>query len=273
MLGFPRLITTSILLAAFALANNSGVAHTREAQHRSLDGKRAALEANIRKAAAAEYPGLDRDPYFDATARAIGQIHREDFVPADLKSLADRATPLPIGYDQTISDPYIVAIISAVARVSAGSNVLEIGTGSGYQAAVLSVLGAHIHSIEIVPELAKSAAARLKKLHYSRISIKSGDGFEGWTEFGPYDAIIVTAGAAAVPPALMAQLKTGGHLVMPIGASGASERLEVLVKQQDGALTHCSLGPVVFVPLTGRGVRTPSTAQTHGQLVPGCYPR
>ena len=273
MPGFPRLIACNILMAAFALATNSGAAHARNAQHRNLDGERAALEANIRKTVAAKYPGLDRDRYFDATARAIGQIRREDFVPADLKSLAYRATPLPIGYDQTISDPYIVAIMSAVARISAGSNVLEIGTGSGYQAAVLSALGAHVHSIEIVPELAKSAAARLKKLRYRAINVKRDDGFEGWPEFGPYDAIIVTAGAAAVPPALMAQLKTGGHLVMPIGASGASERLDVFVKQQDGAAKRCSLGPVAFVPLTGRGVRSPSTAQTHDQLVPDCYPR
>lgn len=193
-------------------------------------------------------------------------------MPADERHEAYRDTPLSIGYKQTISDPYIVAVMTAAVRVEPGSNVLEIGTGSGYQAAVLSRIGARVHSIEIVEALAKSAAERLHRLGFANVDIKAGDGFAGWPEFAPYDAIIVTAGAAEIPPPLIAQLKVGGRLIMPIGPEWPLEQLELVTKTSDHATSRCSLGPAMFVPLTGRGARPKGLKGLYDHSVKPCYP-
>jgi protein-L-isoaspartate(D-aspartate) O-methyltransferase len=232
--------------------------------------QRAALVQEI-IATAAEYPGLPQDPHFVATVRAIGNVPREAFVPRAVRDKAYQDTPLRIGYDQTISDPYIVAIMTATVGVTAGTRVLEIGTGSGYQAAVLAWLGAIVHSIEIVEPLAISARKRLSRLGVKAVTIKAGDGFAGWAEFAPYDAIIVTAGASNIPHSLIAQLKVGGKLVMPIGAQGPVEQLVIVTKSSETQLTRCSLGPAMFVPLTGRGERPATLKGVYDRTIAPCF--
>ncbi|WP_333840394.1 protein-L-isoaspartate(D-aspartate) O-methyltransferase [Novosphingobium sp.] len=205
------------------------------------------------KAAAADVPLLRADPTFQAAVAVEANLPREDFVPRAAKTQAYVGAPLEIGWQQTISDPYIMAIMTAASRVGRGSRVLEIGTGSGYQAAILAELGADVSTIEIVPQLARKAAATLRRHGYRRVRVRVGDGFAGWPERAPFDAVMVTAGSASVPTPLLDQLRTGGRLVMPIGPSTATERLEVFTKQADGSVVACSLGWAMFVPLTGRG--------------------
>lgn len=225
---------------------------------------RSALVEEIRSRAGEEYPGLTDSAAFKAALAAIARIDRKSFVPRSEKDSAYDDTPLPIGFDQTISQPYVVAIMTSALEVGSGSNVLEVGTGSGYQAAVLSELGATVHTIEIVPELAEAAEKRLRHLGFKRVSVKAGDGFAGWPQFAPYDAIVVTAGSTGVPAPLVDQLRQGGKLVMPIGANTYVRQLVVYTKGPGGGLSGCSLGPEIFVPLTGQG---------EAADVPGLYDR
>jgi protein-L-isoaspartate(D-aspartate) O-methyltransferase len=157
---------------------------------------------------------------------------------------------LPIGYGQTISQPYIVALMSDLARVKPGQRVLEIGTGSGYQAAILAALGAEVRTIEIVPELAESAAARLDALGYEQVQARQGDGYYGWPEDAPYDAILVTAAAGSIPPPLIEQLRPGGRMIIPIGPPFLTQQLVLVQKDTDGAVRTQALLPVSFVPFT-----------------------
>jgi protein-L-isoaspartate(D-aspartate) O-methyltransferase len=179
---------------------------------------------------------------------AMGTAPRHRFVPGALASRAYGDYPLPIGEDQTISQPYIVALMTQWAAVAPGDKVLEVGTGSGYQAAVLAELTDQVWSIEIRPDLARQAAARLKELGYGRVQVKSGDGYRGWPEAAPFDAILVTAAAPRVPPALTAQLKEGGRLVIPLGPAGGSQTLRRYRKVQGKLVEEASLA-VRFVPL------------------------
>jgi protein-L-isoaspartate(D-aspartate) O-methyltransferase len=162
--------------------------------------------------------------------------------------LAYANRPLPIGRGQTISQPYIVALMTELMQVKPGDRVLEIGTGSGYQAAVLSALVREVYSIEIVPELGRSAAETLARLGYRNVVTRIGDGYQGWPEHAPYDAIIVTAAPNHVPPALVAQLTPGGRLVIPVGE--LIQNLMVVAKAADGTTTSTRIIPVRFVPLT-----------------------
>ncbi len=255
-------------LAIWCLAILDAPAVARDS--RILEAERQQLSAKIEQTAA-EYPGLASDPHFKHVMKAMGSVDRANFVLPKFRTKAYRTEALPIGYDQTISDPYIVAIMTATTGVEKGSHVLEVGTGSGFQAAILAALGATVHSIEIVAPLAKSAARRLHRLGYSNVSVKAGDGFEGWSEFAPYDAIIVTAGASEVPAALLAQLRIGGKLVMPIGAQGPLEQLLLVTKREGGAFGRCSLGPSMFVPLTGRGERPAMLKGVYDRTIPLCY--
>ena len=193
--------------------------------------------------------------------RAMKTVQRHRFVPDDLFDQAYADHPLPIGYGQTISQPYIVAWMTELLELKPGEKVLEIGTGSGYQAAILTELGGlEVYSIEIVPELAESAAARLSALGYSQVKVKQGDGYYGWEAYAPYDAIIITAAPDHLPAPLIAQLKEGGRLVIPIGPPGGIQNLWKFVYEQ-GELTGYNLGYVTFVPFTGEGARQAATSE------------
>jgi protein-L-isoaspartate(D-aspartate) O-methyltransferase len=181
---------------------------------------------------------------------ALRQVPRHEFVPADERAHAYEDRPLPIGEGQTISQPYIVALMTQLAAVGPGSKVLEVGTGSGYQAAVLAACGATVYSIEIVDALAKRARLDLARLAIQNVEVRSGDGYRGWPEVAPFDAIVVTAAAPQVPPALLAQLRNGGRLVIPVGETWREQTLQVHTRTETGFDVR-DVVPVRFVPMTG----------------------
>jgi protein-L-isoaspartate(D-aspartate) O-methyltransferase len=187
-----------------------------------------------------------------AVIAAMGRVARHDFVPEALRARAYADRPLPIGYGQTISQPYIVALMSDLLKPARGQVMLEIGTGSGYQAAVLAELGIETYTMEIVPQLGSAAAARLDRLGYERVRVKVADGYHGWPEHAPFDGIVVTAAADHVPPPLIAQLKPGGRMVIPVGPAFMVQQLVLVTKAADGTTRTRQLLPVRFVPLTGR---------------------
>ncbi|GBC59780.1 protein-L-isoaspartate O-methyltransferase [Desulfonema ishimotonii] len=184
-----------------------------------------------------------------ATLTAMETVPRHEFVPARARAAAYRDGPLPIGYGQTISQPYIVAYMTELLRVNAADKVLEVGTGSGYQAAVLGEIVREVRTIEIIPELGKNARQRLERLGYENVHVKIADGYHGWPEHGPYDGIIVTAAAEHIPPPLIRQLKDGGRMVIPVGHPFFVQNL-VLVEKKNGKVTTENLLPVAFVPFT-----------------------
>lgn len=190
-----------------------------------------------------------RDIRSQEVLRAMRATPRHLFIPEALRSLAYADHPLPIGYGQTISQPYIVALMTELLEPNKNHKVLEIGTGSGYQAAVLSPLVKHVYTIEIVPELARSSAAVLKKLGYQNVSVRHGDGYLGWPEEAPFDRIILTAAPPEIPGTLIEQLKPGGKLVAPVGGSVFDQELVVIDKNKDGKLRQRSALAVRFVPM------------------------
>jgi protein-L-isoaspartate(D-aspartate) O-methyltransferase len=181
---------------------------------------------------------------------AMRKVPRHEFVPADVRARAYDDSPLAIGHDQTISQPYIVALMTELAALGPGARVLEIGTGSGYQAAVLAEVAGAVYTIEILAPLARRAEATLSRLGYGRVHVRQGDGYRGWPEAAPFDAIVVTAAAPKVPPALLEQLADGGRLVMPVG--DREQHLEVH-RRRGGRIEVKTVLPVRFVPLTGEG--------------------
>jgi len=185
---------------------------------------------------------------------AFRNVERHKFVPDEYISLAYEDTPLPIGYGQTISQPYIVAFMTEQIKPRPGMKVLEIGTGSGYQAAILAHLGCEVYTIELLPELAERASKLLKTLKYEPVHVKTGNGYEGWPEEAPFDAIIVTAAPEQMPPVLVEQLKDGGVMVIPVGPVNKLQYLKV-VRKQDGKVTTQNLMPVRFVPMIDRDVK------------------
>jgi protein-L-isoaspartate(D-aspartate) O-methyltransferase len=189
-----------------------------------------------------------RGPISDRVLQAMQTVPRHNFVPPNEVSSAYRNRPLPIGHGQTISQPYIVALMSDLAQAGAEDVVLEVGTGSGYQAAVLSHLAKHVYTIEIVEDLARDAARQLQ--HYANVTTRIGDGYRGWPEAAPFDAIVVTAAPEHIPPALIEQLKPGGRLVIPVGGQWLGQQLMVVTKNRDGTTTSKEIVPVRFVPLT-----------------------
>ncbi|MFH1852806.1 MAG: protein-L-isoaspartate(D-aspartate) O-methyltransferase [Candidatus Neomarinimicrobiota bacterium] len=184
-----------------------------------------------------------------AVLQAMAAVPRHLFVPAAERRHAYDDTPLQIGYDQTISQPYIVAFMTELLDVGPGDKVLEIGTGSGYQAAVLARLARQVYSIEIVPELGRSAAARLDSLGYKNVSVKIGDGYRGWPDAAPFDRIIVTAAPEEIPPRLIEQLKPSGKMVLPCGSQWWVQDLLVVDKDQHGRITTSVVTSVRFVPM------------------------
>lgn len=180
--------------------------------------------------------------------QAFQQVERHRFVPAENLSLAYGDHPLPIGHDQTISQPYIVALMTELAAVDSTDKVLEVGTGSGYQAAILSLLASRVYTIEILKPLAESARTRLEQLGYSNVTVRAGDGYRGWKEQAPFDCIIVTAAPTEIPQPLIEQLADGGRLVIPVG----DEWQELILLTRDGdSIERTSIIPVRFVPMTG----------------------
>ena len=184
-----------------------------------------------------------------STLNAMGVVPRHLFVPENLQDNAYDDRPLPIGHGQTISQPYIVAYMTSIINPKPDFKVLEIGTGSGYQAAVLSEIVDSVFTMEIVPELYQSASARLSELGFDNIKIKFGDGYYGWPEHGPYDAIVVTAAAEFVPPPLLEQLKEGGKMIIPVGSPFMVQSL-ILVNKKKDRITTTNLMSVRFVPFT-----------------------
>jgi protein-L-isoaspartate(D-aspartate) O-methyltransferase len=185
--------------------------------------------------------------------KAMAAVPRHEFVPNDQRADAYHDGPLPIGEGQTISQPYIVALMTEEARPRPGHRVLEIGTGSGYQAAVLAELVQEVYTIELVPALAEQAKDRLKRLGYKNVHARAGDGYKGWPEAGPFDAVVVTCGADHVPEPLFEQLKPGGVLVIPVGKAPDEQSLLAITKDEKGGRATRDLGPVRFVPFRRAG--------------------
>ena len=180
---------------------------------------------------------------------ALGKVERHRLVPADQANLAYRNHPLPIGQGQTISQPYIVALSTDLLAPEPNHVVLEVGTGSGYQAAVLAGLVKQVYTIEIVEALGRTAESRLAALGYKNIEVRIGDGYKGWPEKGPFDGIVVTAAAPRVPQALVDQLKPGGRMVIPVGERWEVQQLLLIVRKADGSIEQKNVLPVRFVPL------------------------
>jgi protein-L-isoaspartate(D-aspartate) O-methyltransferase len=187
-----------------------------------------------------------------AVLEAMRCVPRHVFVPTALRKLAYADRPLPIGFGQTISQPFIVALMTDLLRLAPHARALEIGTGSGYQAAVLAELGHQVYTIEIVSGLAEQAATRLSDLGSHAIHVREGDGYYGWPEAAPFDGIVVTAAASQIPPPLLEQLKPGGRMVIPIGAAFLVQQLMLFEKLADGSIRIEALLPVAFVPLVTR---------------------
>jgi protein-L-isoaspartate(D-aspartate) O-methyltransferase len=205
------------------------------------------IEADVR--ATSRY--LQKEALDPRVLQAMRSVPRHEFVTPSLRSQAYLNRPLPIGYGQTISQPYIVAVMTDLLDPGEHSRVLEIGTGSGYQAAVLAGLVAEVYSMEIIEPLGIAARERLQRLGYRNVMVRIGDGYYGWKEHAPFDAIIVTAAASLVPPPLIAQLKPGGRMVIPVGTPFMTQQLLLIQKDREGALSTRQVLPVAFVPLTG----------------------
>lgn len=193
-----------------------------------------------------------RDVTDKQVLEAMRSVPRHLFVGEENRNAAYRDSPLPIGYGQTISQPYIVAYMTEKLDIDSGDKVLEIGTGSGYQAAVLSEITKNVYTIEIIEELAAQARERFKELGYDSINVKAGDGYYGWKEHAPFDAIIVTAAAGHVPPPLVRQLKAGGRIVIPVGGVYQVQTLTLVKKESEDSIKTEQLMPVRFVPMTGQ---------------------
>ncbi len=192
---------------------------------------------------------IDRGVSDERVIKAMNDVPRHLFVKESLRDLAYADGPLPIGYNQTISQPYIVAYMTEILQPDTHHIVLEVGTGSGYQAAILSKLVNHVYSIEIIPELGKEAANRLDKLGYDNVTVKIGDGYNGWEEHAPFDRIIVTAAPEQIPKKLVDQLKSGGLMVLPVGKTSFGQDMRVVKKDKTGQVTTQETIPVRFVPM------------------------
>ena len=192
---------------------------------------------------------IHRDAFSSRVMEAMAQVPRHLFVPEEMQAYAYDNGPLPIGHGQTISQPYIVALMSELLNVGEESIVLEIGTGSGYQTAVLSLLAKQVYSVELVEPLARLAKERLAELGYHNIEARHGDGYLGWPEHAPYDGIIITAAAPHVPPLLEEQLRSGARLVIPVSDGFIGQQLMVVEKGLDGSISREPILPVAFVPL------------------------
>ncbi len=205
------------------------------------------VEAHVRETS--DY--LGRDALDARVTAALASVPRHEFVPERLREHAYENRPLPIGHSQTISQPYIVAIMTDLLELGPQHRVLEIGTGSGYQAAILATLIEQVYSIEIIEPLGEAARERLARLGFDTVQVRIGDGYYGWEEHAPFDAIVVTAAASHVPPPLIQQLKPGGRMVIPVGSHFMTQQLLLVTKSVNGEVRTRQILPVAFVPLTG----------------------
>ena len=194
---------------------------------------------------------INKKSFNTTVMQAMNTVPRHEFVPAMLRFMAYENRPLPIGHGQTISQPYIVALMTDLLQPQPGHRVLEIGTGSGYQAAVLSQLVAQVYSIEIIEELGESSTQLLDRLGYDNVETRIADGYNGWPQYAPFDSIIVTAAISHIPPPLVQQLKKGGRMVIPVGTRFHTQYLTLVEKDMQGKITSQQLLPVAFVPFTG----------------------
>jgi protein-L-isoaspartate(D-aspartate) O-methyltransferase len=242
----PRLALLA-LACAMAIPADAASGESRHATERQQ------MVAEIEAMARATGRATGRSEFAAGVLRALASVQRHRFVPGHLASQAYANRPLPIGEGQTISQPYIVALSTELLDPRPHHVVLEVGTGSGYQAAVLAELVAQVHSIEIVEPLGRAAARLLAELGYRNVEVRIGDGYQGWPEHAPFDGIVVTAAAPHVPEPLVQQLRPGGRMVIPVGASGGDQELLLIEKAADGAVSRRVVIPVRFVPLTGSG--------------------
>ena len=237
-----RLLAALLLPVFLALGALASAVH---AEDDFADARRLMVESQIR-------PRGVTDP---AVLAALETVPRHLFVPPGERGQAYSDRPLPIGAGQTISQPYIVGLMTSLLELKPGARVLEVGTGSGYQAAVLSRVAGEVYTIEILRPLAERARHTLADLGYRNVHTRVGDGFQGWPEAAPFDGIIVTAAPPAVPEPLLRQLKVGGRLVIPVGGRDSLQNLLVLTKRPDGGFDRASVLPVRFVPMTGEAQR------------------
>jgi protein-L-isoaspartate(D-aspartate) O-methyltransferase len=238
-----RRLLIFLLMLGTALAAGIPIfaVHQGAGQDDELAGVRRRMAEQIR----------DRGVTDPAVLAAVETVPRHLFVPADERAKAYADQPLPIGSGQTISQPYIVALMTSLLELKPGARVLEVGTGSGYQAAVLSGLAGEVYTIEILKPLAERARRTLSELGYRNVHPRVGDGFQGWPEEAPFDGIVVTAAPPSVPDPLLRQLKVGGRLVIPVGDRNALQSLLVFTRRADGGFDRASVLPVRFVPMTG----------------------
>ncbi len=239
--GLARL---GVCLPMVALLDSDRVAGNSDAEKRTGLERQAMVENQI------VARGID-----DARVlAAMRKVPRHEFVPADVRASAYDDRPLPIGWEQTISQPYIVALMTSALRLQGSERVLEIGTGSGYQAAVLAAIVPEVYSIEILPELAKQARTTLDRLGLEHVRLRTGDGFRGWPEHAPFDAIVVTASPLQVPQPLLEQLAAGGRMVLPVGGE---QQLLLRIRRGPSGYDSDTLAAVRFVPMTGEAAEKP----------------
>jgi protein-L-isoaspartate(D-aspartate) O-methyltransferase len=242
--GAAMLATWLLLIAGNCLIDQAAAgdrfADSREQMIRLIEADVRTTSQHLKRAA------LDTR-VLDAMAR----VPRHEFVPRGVIDKAYENRPLPIGHGQTISQPYIVAIMTDLLDIEPGQRILEIGTGSGYQAAVLAEVGARVWSIEIIEALGEKAQTRLQHLGYDKVEVRLGDGYYGWPEHAPFDAIIVTAAASHVPPPLLQQLKPGAKMIIPVGSRFSVQQLVLITRGADDEFITRQVLPVRFVPLTG----------------------
>jgi protein-L-isoaspartate(D-aspartate) O-methyltransferase len=241
----PLAATVLLLLAASGAVQAAGSDDHAEERRRLMQ----TVAAQMRESGST----TGRPALSERVTAALLQVPRHAFVPEEQRPYAYVNRPLPIGHGQTISQPYIVALMTELAQPHPDHKVLEIGTGSGYQAAVMARLVRAVYSMEIIEPLGLAARERLQTLGYRNVEVRLGDGYHGWEEHAPYDAILVTAAASHIPPPLIRQLKPGGRMVIPVGAAFLVQQLMLVEKNADGTVSTRQILPVAFVPLTGSG--------------------
>ena len=244
-----------IVLFIVALLGLAGADRQAQGEWREDEAMRTARQRmveEIRQDVDATAVYIGRGELGKEVMRVMAEVPRHEFVPPGSRNTAYVNRPLPIGFGQTISQPYIVALMTDLLAVGSEAKVLEVGAGSGYQAAVLSRLVRHVHSIEIIPELARSCRERIERLGLTNITIHEGDGYYGLESEAPFDAIVVTAASSTIPPPLVRQLKPGGRMVIPVGTPFAVQHLMLVEKNPEGNIAMRQVLPVQFVPLTGK---------------------